>query len=277
MVVRIPLVLAGLSILMSMIWRPGNLLTPKLQEDETIFAWPDGIDAAISFTFDDARPSQPDSGFAVLDSLRVQASFYTSIWSLTQRLDAWKFALARGHEIGNHTLTHPCSSNFDDSRKFTLEDISLDRMEYELQEANRQLDSITGVKPTTFAYPCGQTFVGRSVDVKSYVPLVAEMFLAGRGWQDEGANNPAVCDLAQLMGYPMDNKSFGDLVPILDQTLQDQGWLILAGHDMGTKGPLTTDLETLREVVHYLRSSGKTVWIGTVSEIAGYIKTQRDH
>ena len=61
------------------------------------------------------------------------------------------------------------------------------------------------MKPRTFAYPCGQRFVGRGFEVRSYVPPVAERSLAGRGYLDESANDPAVCDLAEAMGTP-----FGD-------------------------------------------------------------------
>ena len=255
-----------------------HLALPEESSDSVLqatFAWPEGIDAAISFTFDDARPSQADSGLAVLDSLGVQATFYTSIWSLTQRINIWRNAVRNGHEIGNHTLTHPCSANFDTLRPYRLEDMDLVRMRYELQESNRQLDSLIGITPQSFAYPCGQTFVGRGKDVQSYVPLVAEYFTSGRGWQDEGPNNPQVCDLSQLMGYPMDNKGFEDLQPILDKTMHESSWLILAGHDMGSKKELTTDLKTLKAVVDYVHSSGKNIWIAPVSEIAAYIRSQR--
>ncbi len=242
---------------------------------DTSFTWPEGVDGAISFTFDDARPSQADSGLAVLDKLDVQATFYASIWSLTQRIEIWRDAILNGHEIGNHTLTHPCSANFDTSRPYRLEDMDLERMRYELEESNRQLDSLIGTKPQSFAYPCGQTFVGRGTQVQSYIPLVAKSFLSGRGWQDESANNPEVCDLSQLMGFPMDNKNFEDLKPILDKTMQESSWLILAGHDMGTKKELTTDLKTLEAVIDYVRSSGKNIWMAPVCEIAAYIRSQR--
>jgi hypothetical protein len=44
--------------------------------------------------------------------------------------------------------------------------------------------------------------------VRSYVPLVAERFLVGRGYLDESPNNPAVCDLSQAMGTPFDDLDF---------------------------------------------------------------------
>ena len=63
-------------------------------------------------------------------------------------------------------------------------------MAEQLDGANEQIRRMLGVTPKTFAYPCGQKFVGRGLDVRSYVPLVADRFLAGRGYLDESSNDP---------------------------------------------------------------------------------------
>src|SRR3954451_21131658 len=93
------------------------------------FQWPDNKRAAISLSFDDARLSQPDKGFALLHSFGVKATFYVSFGSLEKRLDQWKPAIDMGHEIGNHSVTHPCSGNFPWARPNALEDYTLERME----------------------------------------------------------------------------------------------------------------------------------------------------
>ena len=89
-------------------------------------------------------------------------------------------------------------------------------MREELVEANRRIAGLLGVTPRTFAYPCGQTFVGRGNETESYVPIVAELFVAGRGWLDEAANDPAFVDLAQTLGVEMDGKDFAQIRPLLD-------------------------------------------------------------
>ena len=43
---------------------------------------------------------------------------------------------------------------------------------------------------------------------RSYVPLVMEEYLNGRDWMDEWANDPTLCDMANLMGVELDGKSF---------------------------------------------------------------------
>src|SRR2546429_8867624 len=127
---------------------------------------------------------------------------------IRKRLDGWKKAVAEGHEIGNHSNTHPCTANYSFSRLNALEDYTLEMMAAQLDGANAEIQDLLGVKPRTFAYPCGQKFVGRGLDVRSYVPLVAERFLVGRGYLDESANDPHVCDLAQAMGTSFDDMEF---------------------------------------------------------------------
>ena len=144
-------------------------------------------------------------------------------------------------------MIHPCSGNFAWSRSRALEDFTLDRMRQELNDATRAIEDATGVRPVTFAYPCGQTFVGRGRTIASYAPLVSELFIAGRLWLSEAPNDPAYVDLAQLFGYPMDDVDFSALEPIVRDTIDRGQWLVLAGHDIGQQpGKQVTRVETLR-------------------------------
>ncbi|NND32460.1 MAG: polysaccharide deacetylase family protein [Saprospiraceae bacterium] len=242
---------------------------------DSSFVWPEGIKAAVSLSFDDARFSQIDTGMAILDSFDVQASFYVSIWSAKQRLDGWKNALKNGHEIGNHSLHHPCTANFDWSREYFLESMDLETMKYEIEEANVQIGDIGLGLPQTFAYPCGQKFVGQGNATASYVPLVAEGFLAGRGWQDEAPNNPMFCDMAQLMGMSSDAKDFNEIKTLLDQVITQGGWLILAGHEIGMQGPQTTRVQMLKELLPYLKDPANAIWVAPIKTIASYISDHR--
>ncbi len=171
------------------------------------FAWPNGARGAVSLSFDDARLSQIDVGLAILDAHGVRASFYISPDNLRQRADGWRRAAAAGHEIGNHTMSHPCSGNFPWSRHNALEDYTLERMEDELLRANGMIKGAVGTTPQTFAYPCGQTFVGRGERAQSYVPLIHKHFLAGRAFQTEVPNDPAFCDLPHLGAFDGDGQS----------------------------------------------------------------------
>lgn len=249
-----------------------ELSTFKKQED---FRWPEGKRAAISLTFDDARHSQVTQGLPILDEYGTKATFYVSIRNLEGQLDAWKRAAINGHEIGNHTLTHPCSGNFPFIGDRALEDYTLDKMRHELVEANNIIESRLGVRPVSFAYPCGQKFVGRGQNLKSYVPLVAEEFLTGRGWMDEWANDPAFCDMANLMAMELDGKDFEQVKQLIDRTLTNSGWLIFCGHEIGEKGRQTTYSSTLKALCEYAQDPANGLWLDTVQAVANYIRKQR--
>jgi peptidoglycan/xylan/chitin deacetylase (PgdA/CDA1 family) len=101
------------------------------------FVWPDGKRAALSLSFDDALPSQVVNGLPVLRKYKARVTFYVLPDAVRLNLDGWRQAVADGHEIGNHTIRHPCSGNFDwVLPENTTENYTLERIETELLEAN---------------------------------------------------------------------------------------------------------------------------------------------
>ena len=246
-----------------------------LRQGQDSFRWPEGKRAAISLTFDDARLSQIDCGLPILDAHGVKATFYISSSGVEQRLAGWKKALANGHEIGNHTVKHPCSGNFSWSREKALEEYSLAEMGRELDEASTAVERLLGVRPTTFAYPCGQKFVGRGLSAKSYVPVVAERFIVGRGAYDEVGNDPNFCDLAQATGISLDGLSFDQAKQLIDRAAAEGRWLIFFGHEIGPAGHQTVPTSTLESVCRYAQDPANGLWIDTVETIGRYIQHQR--
>jgi peptidoglycan/xylan/chitin deacetylase (PgdA/CDA1 family) len=239
------------------------------------FAWPEGKTMALSLTFDDARLSQPDTGIPLLDKYGVKATFYISPGSMLKRIDKWKMAVTNGHEIGNHSILHPCSGNFTWSRSRALEDYTLQRMKTELDSANRLIKVTLNVNPVSFAYPCGQTFIGRGINVQSYVPLVALMFESGRGWLSEAPNDPAFCDLSQLNAAELDGKSFEQVMKLIETAKAGGHWLILAGHEMNVEGNQTSQLKTIEAICKYAADPANGIWIDNIHNIASFIVQNR--
>jgi peptidoglycan-N-acetylglucosamine deacetylase len=240
------------------------------------FSWPSGVRAALSLSFDDARSSQLDAGLPLFATHDVRVTFYLSPANIGTRAADWKRAAGAGHEMGNHSMTHPCSGNFAWSRARALEDFTLERMERDLSDANAVIAGATGVQPVTFAYPCGQTYVGRGAGVQSYVPLVSRLFLVGRGWLGEAPNDPAFVDLAQVFGYSMDDVAFLTLRPVVDDAIARGLWLVLAGHDIGaTPGRQVTRTEMLHDLLSYVRDPSRGVWVDTVERVARHIDRTR--
>ncbi len=230
---------------------------------------------ALSLSFDDARSSSPKFGVPLLNEYGVKATFFVVPPNLDQDLEGWKMAVETGHEMANHSLQHPCSGNFLWSRNKALEDYTMKRMRDELVTANDEVERILGVRPEVYAYPCGLTSIGRGSETQSFVPLISELFLAGRGWLDEAPVDPYYADMAQLTGVKMDNMSFDEILPIIESAAKNGQWLILAGHETKDEGDQTTYLNTLRQIVEYALDPKNGIWIEPIGPVAKYVNEKR--
>ncbi len=232
---------------------------------------------ALSLTFDDGRSSQVSKGVPLFDSFDVKVTFYAQPENLLEELELWKKAVTSGHEFGNHTIGHPCTGNFAWVRydDVVLESYDLDRMRAEVLQANDEIEELLGVHPVSFAYPCGQTYVGRGINTKSYVPLIAELFQTGRRWLDETSNAPDHFDPAQVMAMRMDGEDFSTIRRLIERTKRNETWLVLAGHGIGDSTRWGTDLEMLRELLAYVQEPDNGVWIAPVSEVASFIAKEQ--
>jgi peptidoglycan/xylan/chitin deacetylase (PgdA/CDA1 family) len=255
--------------------RLGAQTSPQPISTGTAFHWPEGKRAAVSLTFDDSRVSQVDAGLAVLNKAGVKATFYAQAPAIEQRLAGWKQAVAEGHEIGNHTLSHPCTGNYPFSRNNALEAYDLKKMAEQLDENSRRIHTLLGVTPKDFAYPCGLKFVGRGTQTKSYVPLIAQRFLSGRGYLDEAPNDPSFTDLAQAMGTPFDDLDFDHMKQLVVDAVNNGSWIIFVGHDMGSRAYQTTDLDALARLCAYLKDPANGIWVGTVEQIGTYVRDRQ--
>jgi hypothetical protein len=244
-------------------------------ENTDSFKWPEGKKMALSLTFDDARLSQVDKGIPLLDKYGVKATFYLSPENMKRRMDGWKKAVIDGHDIGNHSILHPCSGNFAWSRKNALEDYTLEYMGRELDSASSLIKESLGIQPVSFGYPCGQTFIGRGTMTRSYVPLVAAKFETGRLWKSESPNDPVFCDLSQLTGIELDGKTFEQIITLIEDAKSKGLWLLFAGHEMNDGGTQTSLLSTIEAICKYASDQANGIWIDNVHNIAAYVKEKR--
>ena len=238
-------------------------------------AWPSGKRVAVSFSFDDARASQLEAGVPLFDKYGAKVTFYVNPKNMEKRLEGWKSAAKKGYEIGNHSDQPPCTGNFPWSRQRSLEEYKLAKMRSELIAASADIERMVGVKPATFAYPCGQKYVGRGVDTKSYIPVIAELFIAGRGFRDEVANDPAYCDLAQTMGIDSDGLTFEQIKSLVEDAAKRGAWVVFAGHDIGTKARQVTESAALEQFLKYAQDPANGVWLDTIEKVAKHIKARQ--
>jgi len=71
-----------------------------------IAKWEDNKKAAITLTFDDWCPGHYTKVIPELEARNMVGTFYVITGSATPTLNTLKEAAAKGHELGNHTVTH---------------------------------------------------------------------------------------------------------------------------------------------------------------------------
>ncbi|MFH1573066.1 MAG: polysaccharide deacetylase family protein [Acidobacteriota bacterium] len=228
---------------------------------------------AVSLTFDDGRPVQRQRAIPAMERYGLRGTFYINPrgedWQA--RLDPWMEIARAGHEIGNHTLSHICSSNLT-VRPGGLEDRSLDEIEADILAAQERLEEIAPhQKRWSFGYPCYQTFVGRGQGRLSYVPIVARHFICGRAGGEYGiANSPGFVDLACASGLATDRMSGYEMIGLAEALAAKGQWVILVFHDINGSR-LTVGEYDFTLLLEYLHRRSDEVLTLPVAEAAARI------
>ena len=120
-----------------------------------------GKSCAVVLTYDDGLNIDLTNVIPALDSVGLKGTFYISDYfdGLKDQIYRWRKAAAEGHELGNHTVWHPCEGG-KPGREFVKPDVDLNnytvsRMVKEIKTMNNILFAIDGKTERTFAYPCG--------------------------------------------------------------------------------------------------------------------------
>jgi len=239
------------------------------------FKWPGGASCAVSLTYDDGLKSQLDNALPDLDKFGFKGTFFPSGAALTDKtnLPVWKQAAATGHEIGCHTIHHPCDKSYDFVRKgFSLQDYSMERMRVELEE-NLAIINNFGYENDgyVFAYPCGENSLGEKRQ-QSYVPLIKEIFTAARGVKREYAE-PRAVDMYDVpcFGVECDGPGMIEIV----KTAQAAGtWAVFLFHGIGGDY-ISVTTEAHKCLLEYLNNNREKVFTERFGNIAQYIKNNR--
>lgn len=228
---------------------------------------------AVALTYDDALDVHLDNVIPFLDSLGLKATFYTNGNSepLDRRMQEWRKAANIGHELGNHTLFHPCSKTpkgrdwvNDD---YDLAKYSISRITDELKVANTLLKAIDGKNERTFAYTCGDLEAGDS----SFIDIVKENFLAARGVAPD-YNSIEKTNLFNIGAIVVLNQPVEELIKIVEQAKKDHTLVVFLFHGVGGGHSLNYPLEDHNNLVQYLKDNEKEIWTNSMLEIAKYIK-----
>lgn len=234
-----------------------------------------GKQAAVVITYDDAIDEHLDNAIPVLDSLQLKASFYITAFaeSTKRRLAEWKVLAAKGHELGNHTLYHPCIGGV--GREWVKPDYDLgnytvQRMVDEVRMTNTFLQSLDGKTKRTFAFTCGDTKAS-GID---FSKDIQQDFVAMRSVRNEMHKLNEV-NLADVDCYMVNNHTAEQMIQWVNKAKETNSLLVILFHGVGGGNGLNVSIEEHRKFLRYLKQQEKELWVATMIDVAEYVQQKQ--
>jgi peptidoglycan/xylan/chitin deacetylase (PgdA/CDA1 family) len=232
-----------------------------------------GKKCAVVLTYDDALNIHLDKVIPILNSFNFKATFYliTSSPVVTGRIEEWRTASKQGHELGNHTLYHPCDGSLP-GRDFVTKENDLSRYSIaravkEIRTANEFLKDIDGKEERTFAYPCGDLKIGDTL----YYDFLKHDFVAARG-VEQGFLQAKAVDLANVNSFVENGTTAAQMITQIEEAEKAGSFIVFLFHGVGGEHPLNIDLEEHHKLLLYLKEREKDIWVTTMVDLTKYIK-----
>lgn len=201
----------------------------------------DRDDNKIAISFDAAwGGDKTEKILDILDEYGVKTTFFmVDIW--TQRFpDLVKEIAARGHEIGNHSTTHPKMST-----------LSREKIRQELDTMADNVKAITGVRPTLFRPPYGDynndvVLVARDAGYEPIQWSVDSLDWKNKGVQpliDRATKNVKSGDIVL---FHNDSKYILDALPTILKSYREQGFTVVPISELLLTGETTLDAQGIQ-------------------------------
>lgn len=242
------------------------------------FKWPNGAKAAICLTYDDCLDGHLDYAIPQLDSVGLKGTFFITGSSscLYRRMDEWRKAAKNGHELGNHSLFHPCLGSRPDGTKynwvkpeFDLANYNMNRLFSELKTANTLLKAVDGQEVRTYAYPCCDCIAGGI----PFSDSLKSIFTSARsGGSIPDSMNGYNIFLAPSWG--VEDNSSDELIAYVNKA-RDKGTIaIFMFHSVGG-GYINIGAKQHRELLDYISRNKKDFYCATFKDVMDYIKNYK--
>ncbi len=248
----------------------GLLMTSFLFAQDTK-PW-NGKKCAVVLTYDDAIDQHLDNAVPLLDSLRLKATFYITAFSTSvqQRLNAWRKLAAAGHELGNHTLYHPCIGGEGRewlSKEYDLNTYTVKRMVEEIRMTNVFLQALDGKKSRSFAFTCGDMKIADS----SFIMGMKQDFVAARAVRNEMHTIDKV-NLYDVDCYLVNGNTAEEMIGWVKQAEATNSLLVILFHGVGGGNGLNVALPEHRAFLQYIKKNENNIWVAPMLTVANHVK-----
>lgn len=207
---------------------------------------------AISFTYDDGMLCQYTDVAPELEKRGFRGTF----WIIGQNMDkndpgyewmTWdqvRDLSKRGHEISNHSWTHP-----------SLPSLTPEQLEEEIVHNDSVIESVTGLRPKTFCYP----YNAMSPEV---VARCSEGRVGTRTFQAAHGQKESHCTAESLNAWLID-------------LIAKREWGVTMTHGTTYGWDMWDDPQVLYAFYDEVKAHEDSVWVGTFAQVAAYREEQQ--
>lgn len=239
------------------------------------FVWPaKGKKAAVVLTYDDALSSQLEFAIPQLEAANLRGTFFLDGDISPDQMLLWRKVASRGHELGNHTIFHPCPrAMLPDRKNYLTDNYDVARMLEEIFAMNNMLFGIDGKATRTFSVPCSQTRVGHEdyTDALRRSGRIRFVRTGGDQW------NALITDFSKLDVFrtpsygPVDEPDGAKLIDFAERVRGAGGLGIFQFHGVGGDY-LKVSAQAHQMLVDYLHTH-PDIWVGTFQEVMDYVSS----
>lgn len=236
--------------------------------------WPEGKTAAIVLTYDDAMSSQLDIAVPQLATAGLKGTFFLSGGMAPDYMRRWREVQRAGHELGNHSLFHPCpKSILPDRPLYSTETYDVDRMLLEIAIMNSILYGIDGQEARNYSAPCSQMLVGGVdyTDALRRTGVFKHLRTGGDPFNSVVAD-PKTLDTFKVPSWgPTDSPNGPQLIAYVERVRAAHGLGVLQFHGVGGQY-LSVSADAHAKLLAHLVTH-PDVWVAPFGEVMDYVVT----
>jgi len=248
------------------------------EESGGTFQWPDGVRAAVNLAYDDALDSQLDNAIPSLDRYGFKGSFYLvmSAPTVRERMEEWRTIAANGHELGNHSLFHPCSGG-KPGRDWVepwkdLDSMSVEEVRQHVVLSNTMLFAMDGQTERTYAATCGDLYASG----EPYLKTVEPELVAIKARISEFGVTPSMeaVDPWSVVVVTPSEVSGQELISMVKKAAELGTMVNFTFHGIGGDY-LQVSAQAHDELLQYLSDNQDIYWVDTFINIMKHVKQQQ--
>lgn len=227
---------------------------------------------AVVLTYDDALDVHLDNVIPTLNKYNFKGTFYVQGDSkvLKNRMSEWRNATLKGHELGNHSMTHACDGSLEGrgwvGSEQDLNNYTVHRAVNEIRVTNTLLEAIDGKKRRTFAYPCGDLMIN---GIPYYKDLVND-FVAARG-SENGLEQKNTIDRNDMKCIVINGHTAEEMIQYVKEAERENAMIVFLFHGVGGGHVIDVSKKEHLKLIKYLSDHKKDIWVTSMVEAAEFI------